>query len=227
MKNRTPFWLALGIAGVAMTPWATSALRAQAPATPSQALPSPSPLTANQTPIPSQPPAGVKGGAVVNGFQITAWTDSRNYNKSGYPLLLHLKIKNYGGAKVVISGPLSEVNFVFKVTDGRGKPVALTNFGRRNRFIVYYPDMIKIDAGKEYLLTIALNRLVDLTEEDNYSVIAERHLMVNEKGIIVRSNAVKFSINNSPDDYRSPLRAPSTPITPTAPPAPVEPVVAH
>lgn len=143
----------------------------------------------------------VKGGSIVEGFQLIAQTEVDGFAPAT-PIALSIILKNT--TKKVLTPTVSypEADYQLEVTNVKGEILPLTCYGQRrkkggNAFFGIGP--MEIGPNGEMRDTLIVNRFFDMTESEEYLIKVRRSVPKSDKtGFApIESNIVRLKVDNS------------------------------
>ena len=130
------------------------------------------------------------------GFQLLAKVE-RVPTDSGDSLVLKLTMKNVTTETLRLIKTVPEKLYQVTVTNDRGEPLPLTEYGKRRREAVPGARIVlRVGPGEEVQQEIPLDKMYDLTGKGTYSLTVKRNVLKRQgEGFAeVVSNTVKFTV---------------------------------
>lgn len=150
---------------------------------------------------PADEPQPVKGGAVVEGFQVTAQTSEEHYTPMT-PIVFSIALRNTTDKMLPFVDSNSRWMYKYEVTDEKGEAVPYTRYGKATLTVKTYTGIgtHELPAGHEKKDEVMINRYFDMSRDGTYFVKFTRLMVpkLDKTGITsVESNTVEVVVHPS------------------------------
>lgn len=161
---------------------------------------------------PDKDPNIVKGGPIVEGYQLIVQTDADVFLPSN-PIVISIALKNTTKKVLEPFVRHPEADYKFEIKNAKGQPVLLTPYGKERKKLsktFFGIGPIELFTGEDLKDTFQINLFYEMTKNDVYLIKVKRSVPKADKtGLTpIESNVVRVKVDSS---FKP------------APPAPVQP----
>ncbi len=150
---------------------------------------------------PAKDPEPVKGGPIVEGFQVIAQTPEEHYTPMT-PIVFSIALRNTTDKMLPFVDSNSRWMYKYEVTNEKGEAVPYTSYGKATLTVKTYTGIgtNELPAGSEKTDEVMINRYFDMSLEGRYFVKFTRLMVpkLDKSGITsVESNTVEVVVHPS------------------------------
>lgn len=155
-----------------------------------------------EEPVATKKPVVIKGGAIVEGFQLIAQTDTTDFAPST-PILVSVTLKNTSDSILAPVVSYAEADYRLEVTNVKGELLPETRYAQRHKkFGVPFFGIgtMEVAPGQTLQGQFIVNRHYDMTENAEYLIKVIRRSVpkLDKSGFVpIESNVIRVKVDDS------------------------------